>query len=88
MTPSKDSIVSRIQDILERHDTIPQIVKDELILLGLIELLKKLEDQDTRLQFLERYKPYLQGLAWAVGIIGGALLLMAITGKLQIVVTP
>ena len=88
MTPSKDSIVSRIQDILERHDTIPQIVKDELILLGLIELLKKLEDQDTRLQFLERYKPYLQGLAWAVGIIGGALLLMAITGRLQIMVAP
>ena len=88
MTINDDDIVDRIQNILQRHDTVPQELKDELILLGLAQLLVKVRDHNVRLQFLEKYKPYLQGLAWGVGIIGGALLLMAITGKLQIMVTP
>ncbi len=84
----EDNIVERIQNLLNRHDTIPQAVKDELILLGLLEVIEKVTNHTTRLEFLEKYKPYLQGLAWAVGIIGLSLLTMAITGRLQISITP
>lgn len=82
------NIIDRIQQILERHDTVPQGLKDELILLGLAEVLKTVQDHTIRLQFLEKYKPYLQGLAWAVGLVGVAFLTMAVTGHLQIIITP
>lgn len=85
---AEDNIIQRIRDIMNRHDTVPQGLKDELILLGLAELLETVKDHSKRLEFLEKYKPYLQGLAWAVGIIGAALVMMALTGKLQITVLP
>ena len=88
MTINNDDIVERIQNILQRHGTVPQELKDELILLGLAQLLIKVKDHNTRLLFLERYKPYLQAMAWAFVIISGALLTMAITGRLQITVVP
>jgi len=85
---SENNIVERIQNLLNRHDTVPQALKDELILLGLAELLQKMQDHAARIEFLEKYKPYLQGLAWAIGIAALALLTMAITGRLQISITP
>ena len=88
MTINGDDIVDRIQNILQRHDTVPQELKDELILLGLAQLLIKVKDHNARLVFLEKYKPYLQAMAWSVVIIGAALLTMAVTGKLQITVIP
>lgn len=84
----ENNIVERIQQILERHDTVPQGLKDELILLGLAEILRTVKNHAGRLEFLEKYKPYLQVLAWAVGIIGLSLLTMAITGRLQFTVVP
>lgn len=87
-TTMSDDIIQRIKDLVTRHDTIPQGLKDELILLGLAELLETVKNHTSRLEFLEKYKPYLQALAWAVGFIGAALLMMALTGKLQITVVP
>ncbi len=85
---SEDNIVERIQNILGRHETVPQALKDELILLGLSEILQTMKEHAVRIEFLEKYKPYLQGLAWAVGVVALALLTMAITGRLQITITP
>lgn len=85
---SDTNLIQRIQDILSRHDTVPQGIKDELILLGLAEVLQTVQDHSARLLFLEKYKPYLQGLVWAVSIIGVSLLTMAISGRLQVTVTP
>lgn len=87
-TMAENNIIQRIKDILNRHETVPQGLKDELILLGLAELLETVNDHSSRLAFLEKYKPYLQALAWAVGFIGAALIMMALTGKLQITVVP
>lgn len=84
----EDNIVERIQELLKRHDTIPQALKDELILMGLVEVLNSVREHAIRLEFLEKYKPYLQALAWAVGITGLSLLTMAITGRLQIMIVP
>ncbi len=77
--------LERIQRILERHETVPQGVKDELILLGLSQILTQIRDHSTRLAFLEKYKPYLQAFAWISGVIVAALIAMAMTGKIVIV---
>lgn len=85
---SNDNIVERIQKILEQHDTLPQSLRDELMFLALLEILRTVKDHAERIVFLEKYKPYLQGLAWMVGVIGLTLITMAITGRLHLTVTP
>ncbi len=74
--------LERIQRILERHETVPQGVKDELILLGLSQILTQIRDHSARLAFLEKYKPYLQALAWITAVIAGTLIAMAFSGKI------
>lgn len=83
-----EDTVTRIHDILKRYKEVPQELKDELILLGLADMLTSINDHNKRLEFLERYRPYLQGLAWAVGVIAVALLGMLITGRLQLIIIP
>jgi hypothetical protein len=83
-----DDIIKRIHNILNRSDTIPQALKDELILLGLAEIMEGLSINGKRLDALEKYKPYLQVLAAAVSVIGLTLLGLLITGKLQITILP
>ncbi len=77
--------LERIQRILERHETVPQGVKDELILLGLSQILTQIRDHSARLAFLEKYKPYLQVLAWFSAVIAAALIAMAMSGKIVII---
>lgn len=83
-----DDLVDRIRDILRRHKEVPQELKDELILMGLEHLLTNLQDYNERLKFLEKYRPYLKGLAFAVGVIAASLLGMLITGRLQLTIIP
>lgn len=84
----ENNIAERIQSILDKHDTIPQSLKDELILMGIAEVLRIVTDHTRRIEFLERYKPYLQGLVWAVGAIALMVLTMVVTGKLHVTVLP
>ncbi len=81
-------LVSQIDKLLERKDTIPQATKDELILVVSKMLLLTLDEHSKRLTFLEKYKPWLQALAWAMAIIAGSLLTMAISGHLSVSIIP
>ena len=40
---------------------------------------------NDRLKYLEKYKPHLQVIAWATGLIAASILLSIVTGQVQIV---
>jgi hypothetical protein len=74
-------LIDRVDAFLSRKDTIPQAAKDELILDVMKMTLLILIEHSSRLRFLEKYKPYLQVLAFASGIAAAALITMFISGK-------
>lgn len=87
----KDNIVDQINHILESDDTIAQATKDRLILMSIRSLLNTIEGNGgilDRLEFLERFKPYLQALVWVIGVVAAALLIALATGQLKLVFTP
>ncbi len=78
-------LINRIDQYLGRKDTVPQIAKDELILDVMKMLLLVLVDYSARITFLEKYKPWLQALAFATVAVAGALITMLVTGKMTFI---
>lgn len=88
MSVDKSSIVDEIQRVLDGNGNISASTKDRLILMTMKQLFEVIEGEgglSDRVKYLEKFKPYLQALAWAVGIIAGALVLAIATGQLQLV---
>jgi hypothetical protein len=88
MSVDKSSIVDEIQRVLDGNGNISAATKDRLILMAMKQLFVAIEGEgglSDRVKYLEKYKPYLQAIAWAVGIIAGALMLAIVTGQLQFV---
>ena len=81
------NIVEEIQKVLDGNGTISAATKDRLLLTAMRYVIVAIEGDHgikERLEYLEKFKPYLQGLAWAVGLVAASLLLSLVTGRLQI----
>ena len=85
------NIVEEIQKVLDGNGSISSATKDRLMLTAMKYVLIAIEGDNgikERIKYLEKYKPYLQGFAWAVGLIATSLFLSLATGQIQIVFTP
>jgi hypothetical protein len=81
-------LIDQIDRFTENRSEIPQADKDQLILAVSKMVLLMIEEHSKRLVFLEKYKPYLQVLAWTMAIVAGSLITMAVSGHLSITVIP
>lgn len=92
---SRQSLLREIRSLLRDDETISPHTKDTLMLMlientvhVMDEVYEMLGGMDKRVQLLEKYRPYLQAIAWVSGIIGTAIVILIwsiITGKATII---
>jgi len=88
MSMDEYNIVEEIQRVLDGNGSISTATKDRLMLTAMRYVLISIEGErgiKERIEYLEKFKPHLQVLAWAASIIAGAIVLAVVTGKLQLV---
>jgi hypothetical protein len=85
---SAEILVEQIDQVMKDDATISQKTRDRLIMLSLRVLLTNSSRNSSRLDELEKYRPYLQAAVWLAGVLVAGVLAAIIAGKIQLTYIP
>jgi hypothetical protein len=83
-----ENLVDQIDQVMQGDKDMSQPTRDKLIMLSLRVLLTNSLDNSSRIDTLEKFKPWLQAMVWLVGVFTVALIGAIIAGKIQLIYVP